>query len=132
MAVDFVRRLEAELVAAKARHVEAVRELKSIGAKLRAARVAAGVYESPNAALFAALEQRPKGINVRHLMQLLGCTQNCAHQVIWRAYVAGRLVRVKRGVYARPKAVEAALPRPTRLSRGATRPRLDRLGHPGG
>lgn len=97
-----IRKLELALAAAKRRCVAATRECQSLALQLRWARVKAGVYESPGAALVD-LFQTQLEVTADDLIEMLGCGRPRANGLLRRYYLRGLLRKVRRGVYARPK-----------------------------
>lgn len=97
-----IRQLELALAQAKEERRAAADKCSHIAQQLRWARVAAGVYVSPGAALFDALE-RSGEVTAQDLIELLGCEEPRARSILFRGEKSWRLRRVRRGVYARAK-----------------------------
>lgn len=99
---ESVRSLELALAEAKKRRAELAAECRSLGVRLRHARVKAGAYESPGAALMDALD-RDGEVCADDLIELLACDRPRANGLLRRYFLRGLLRKVSRGVYARPQ-----------------------------
>ena len=97
-----VRRLELALAEAKRAAYEASQKARSISNQLMWARVKAGVYESPGAALVDLFSTQLE-VTADDLIEMLGCGRSRANGLLRRYYLRGRLRKVRRGVYARSR-----------------------------